>query len=29
MNGGQHKDTVVVGAMTRVDRAVRLTLLTL
>ena len=29
VNGGQHKDTVVVGAMTRVDRAVRLTLVTL
>ena len=29
VNGGQHKDIVVVGAMTRVDRAVRLTLVTL
>ena len=29
VTGGQHKDTVVVGAMTRVDRAVRLTLVTL
>ena len=29
VNGGQHKDTVVVGAMTREDRAVRLTLVTL